>query len=339
MLLAGDVGGTKTLIGLFTPGEGRPTAVDVRSYRTLDFVSLTTLCREFLHDAAADARKIRSACFGVAGPIQGRRAQLTNVPWEVDADAICRDLDVPNATLLNDLEAMAWAVPVLRSDELTVLREGAGRSGSRGGAALIAAGTGLGIALLPRVDGQLVAQPSEGGHVDFAARTPEEQALQSALIREYGRAELEQVLSGPGLVNIHRFLYPHQCRTLSQPHEAGDFAARISQAALEAGCPQCRKTLEVFVSVYGASAGDLALVTLATSGVYLGGGIAPRILPALRWPMFEDAFCAKAPLEALMRRIPVSVILNPGAGIIGAATFSNRQLGLEQQLGPDRVEQ
>ena len=327
MLLAGDVGGTKTFIGLFTRGEGRPMPVDVRSYRTLDFVSLTTLCREFLEDSASDVRNIRSACFGVAGPIVGRRAQLTNVPWEVDADAICRDLPVADAHLLNDLEAMAWAVPVLKGDELAALREGDRRGQREGGAALIAAGTGLGIALLPRVDGRLLAQPSEGGHADFAARTPEEQDLQNALIREYGRAELEHVLSGPGLVNIHRFLYAHQCPTLSKPHEPGDFAALISQAALDAGCLQCRKTLEVFVSVYGASAGNLALVTLATSGVYLGGGIAPRILPALRWPIFEEAFCAKAPLDALMRRIPVKVILNPAAGLIGAATFLNNAIG------------
>jgi glucokinase len=337
MLLAGDVGGTKTFIGLFTHGDGRPTAIDVRSYRTLDFGSLTALCRQFLKDAATDAGKIRSACFGVAGPIVERRAQLTNVPWEVDADALCRDLPVPNTDLLNDLEAMAWAVPVLRGDELAVLREGGGdrRVENRGSAALIAAGTGLGIALLPRVDGRLLPQPSEGGHADFAARTPEELTLLNALVREYGRAELEQVLSGPGLVNIHRFVYPHRCATLSQPHESGDFAALITKAALDAGCPQCRKTLEMFVSVYGASAGNLALVTLATSGVYLGGGIAPRILPALRWPMFEEAFCAKAPLDALMRRIPVRVILNPEAGLIGAATFLNNF----RRLGPDQVEQ
>lgn len=322
MLLAGDVGGTKTFIGLFARGPERPTALDIRSYRTLDFPTLTALCRQFLGDAVTDARKIESACFGVAGPIIGRRAQLTNVPWEVDADAICRDLPVPRTHLLNDLEVMAWAVPVLRADEIAVLRKGEVPAADAGGAALMAAGTGLGIALLPRVDGRFVPLPSEGGHADFAARTPDEQVLQNALIRAYGRAQLEQVLSGPGLVNMHRFVYPHRCPTLNQPVESDEFPALISRAALEGDCPQCRKTLEMFVSVYGASAGNLALVTMATAGVYLGGGIAPRILPALRWPIFEEAFCAKAPLDALMRRIPVSVILNPAAGLIGAATFA-----------------
>jgi glucokinase len=324
MLLAGDVGGTKTLIGLFARGGERPASVDIRSYRTLDFPSLATLCRRFLDDSATDARKIQSACFGVAGPVTGRRAQLTNVPWEVDADAICRDLPIPRASLLNDLEVMAWAVPVLQRDELAVVRDGESSAAAArtGGAALIAAGTGLGVALLPRIDGRFVPQPSEGGHVDFAARTPDEQRLQNALVREYGRAQIEQVLSGPGLVNIHRFVYPHQCNALNAPLESAEFPARISGSALKGDCPHCRKTLEMFVSIYGASAGNLALVTMATAGVYLGGGIAPQILSALRWPIFEEAFCAKAPLDGLMRRIPVSVILNPAAGLIGAATFA-----------------
>jgi glucokinase len=326
MLLAGDVGGTKTFIGLFAPGGERPELVEMRNYRTLDFPNLTLLCRTFLDDSRIDARTIESACFGVAGPITGRRARLTNVPWEVDTDALCRDLPVPAAHLLNDLEAMAWAVPVLRGEELAVLRKGDGTAVPNGGAALIAAGTGLGVALLPRIGGKLLPQPSEGGHADFAARTPEEQVLHDGLVREHGRAELEQVLSGPGLVNIHRFVYAHRCVTLKQPHEPDEFAPLISKAALEADCPLCRKTLEMFVSVYGASAGNLALVTLATAGVYLGGGIAPRILVALRWPIFDEAFCAKAPLDRLMRRIPVSVILNPAAALIGAATYLNTRL-------------
>jgi glucokinase len=324
MLLAGDVGGTKTFIGMFAHDSERPSEVDIRNYRTLDFPNLTALCRQFLKDAATDAGKIQSACFGVAGPVSGRRAQLTNVPWEVDADAICRDLPIPRANLLNDLEVMAWAVPVLRRDELAVLLKGEQPPHNTGGAALIAAGTGLGVALLPRVDGRLVPQPSEGGHADFAARTEDEQRLQNSLIRESGRAQLEQVLSGPGLVNIHRLVYPHQCAALNQAMESSDFPALISRSAMEGDCALCRKTLEMFVSVYGASAGNLALITMATAGVYLGGGIAPRILPALRRPIFEEAFSAKAPLDGLMHRIPVSVILNPAAGLIGAATFAAR---------------
>ena len=324
MLLAGDVGGTKTLVGLFAGGDERPAPVDIRSYRTRDFSSLTDLLRRFLEDARTSPRTVRSACLGVAGPIIGSRAQLTNVPWAVDASEICSDLSIPHADLLNDLEAMAWSVPVLRDDELIRLRDGEGAARSSGGAALIAAGTGLGIAVLPRIDGHLIPRPSEGGHSDFAPRTEDEQKLLRELTRTRGRAELEQILSGPGLVNIQRLVYPHECAALSGDVDPRELPGRITKAGLESGCVDCRKTLELFVSVYGATAGNLALITLATAGVYLGGGIAPKILPALRWPMFNDAFCAKAPMGGLMRAIPVSVILNPQAGLVGAATFAAR---------------
>lgn len=317
MLLAGDVGGTKTLMGLFARGTGRPDGVHVRSYRTLDFPDLTTLSHAFLRDVGAVAADIEAASFGVAGPVTGTRAWLTNVPWVVDVEVIRRDLPVPRAHLLNDLEAMAWAIPVLTHDELAVLH--AGHVDSTGNAALIAAGTGLGIALLPNIHGQLVPRASEGGHADFAARTADEQTLQNALTREYGRAEIERVVSGPGLAHIHRLLYPHQCATLSPAPAPDDLPAAISRAALEAGCPSCTKALEVFVSAYGAAAGNLALTALATGGVYLGGGIAPQILPALRWPAFTEAFLAKAPMDAVIARIPVRVILNTRASLLGAA--------------------
>jgi glucokinase len=321
MLLAGDVGGTKTFMGLFARGAVRPDLVDVRSYRTVDFSDLGALSKQFLRDAGSSARQIQAAAFGVAGPVNGSRAQLTNVPWIVDADAIRQDLPIPKAHLLNDLEALAWSVSVLNADEIEVLHEG--KPEPLGNAALIAAGTGLGIALLPHVDGRLVPRASEGGHADFAARNTDEQTLQNALIREYGRAELERVVSGPGIANIHRVLFAHQCAALTPLPAAEDLPAAISRAALDAGCPSCKRTLEVFVSAYGAAAGNLALTGLATGGLYLGGGIAPRILPALRWPIFIEAFLAKRPLDALMARMPVKVIVNPSAGLIGAATYAN----------------
>jgi glucokinase len=257
----------------------------------------------------------------VAGPVSGTRAQLTNIPWTIDVEAMGRELSVPRLHLLNDLEALAWSVPVLGGAEIAVLREGV--PDPSGNAALIAAGTGLGIALLPYVGGRLVPRASEGGHADFAARTIEEQKLSTALTREYGRAEIERVVSGPGLANIHRFLNPHQCEALTPLRHVDDLPAAISQAALEAGCPLCIRTLELFVSAYGAAAGNLALTALATGGLYLGGGIAPRILAALRWPFFLDAFLSKAPMDALISRIPVRVIVNPRAGLLGAATYAN----------------
>jgi glucokinase len=326
MLLAGDVGGTKTLLGLFAPSH-RPKKIDTRSFRTLDFPDLASMALEFLREVGVDSAELSGLCFGVAGPVERGRAtaRLTNVPWIVDAESLRRKLPVPRADVINDLEALAWSVPVLEASEVEPLW--AGQPDTDGGLALIAAGTGLGIALLPRVDGRLVPLASEGGHVDFAPRTEPEQTVHAGLIREFGRAELEQVVSGPGLVNIHRFVDPHQCRDLRGAAPGDDLAALISRAALESGCERCRAILNIFVSAYGAAAGNLALTALATGGVFIGGGIAPRILEALRWPTFMTSFQAKAPLEHVIVRVPVRVILNPGAGLLGAACFAARAAG------------
>jgi glucokinase len=176
------------------------------------------------------------------------------------------------------------------------------------------------------VSGCFIPISSEGGHADFAARTPREVALQQVLTREYGRAEWEQVVSGPGLVNIHRFLHAHGCVAVPADLDPAKAPPLISEAALTRRCPECVETLAMFVSAYGAAAGNLALTSLPTAGLYLGGGIAPKILPALKTPAFLDAFCAKAPMEHLLRRIPVRVILNSLAGLIGAAAFLNARL-------------
>ena len=321
MLLAGDVGGTKTFLGLFARAAARPNAIEIRSYRTLDFADLGAMLLQFLHETSTRPADIEAASIGVAGPITGRRARLTNVPWVVDLDTLRGEVSISRAYLLNDLEALAWSVPVLASDEIEVLHEGA--TDPQGNVALIAAGTGLGIALLPRVDGHLVPRASEGGHADFAPRNNDEQTLFEALAREFGRVDVERIVSGPGLAHIHRILHPHQCASLTPLPPTDDQPAAITRGALEDGCPSCTRTLELFVSAYGASAGNLALTVLATGGLYLGGGIAPRILPALRWPAFMQSFLAKSPMDALISRMPVKVILNPGAGLLGAATYAN----------------
>jgi glucokinase len=321
MLLAGDVGGTKTFLGLFARAAARPDAIEIRSYRTLDFSDLGALCLQFLRDTSTPPSHVEAASIGVAGPIEGTRARLTNVPWVVDLDTLRRQVPIPRAHLLNDLEALAWSVPVLSANEIEVLHDG--QPDPRGSAALIAAGTGLGIALLPNVDGRLAPCASEGGHVDFAPRNADEQSLAAALIDEFGRVDVERVVSGPGLTNIHRILHPHRCATLASALSPDDLPAAITRAALETDCASCRRTLEVFVSAYGASAGNLALTVLSTGGLYLGGGIAPRILSALRWPIFMQSFLEKSPMTALVSRIPVRVILNPEAGLLGAATYAN----------------
>jgi glucokinase len=317
MLLAGDVGGTKTLLGVFEASSRRPKLIETRTYRTLDFADLDSMLHAFLGEIGVEPATLLGACFGVAGPVEHGRARLTNVPWIVDGAVIGRQIPVRRAHVINDMEALAWSVPLLDSSELATLWSG--QADPTGATALIAAGTGLGIALLPKIDGRFVPLPSEGGHVDFAPRTEDERALHAALVREFGRAELEHVVSGPGLVNIHRFIDPHQCRDLESGSSPDELPALISRAALEGGCDRCRHTLEVFVSAYGAAAGNLALTALATGGVFIGGGIAPRILDALRWPAFLASFQAKAPLEGLIACVPVKVIVNASAGLLGAA--------------------
>lgn len=321
MLLAGDIGATKTLIGLFTPAEERPRLVDVRTVTTLDYDSLEAIIARFLDDHPA-AGFISAATFGVAGPIVEQVARLTNVPWEVDAAAV-RDLfGFPSLTLLNDLQAMAYSVPVLEPAELEVLQKGS--PAPTGNAALVAAGTGLGEALLHYVDGRFIPSPTEGGHADYAPRTPREIGLLQALVRQYGRGEYEQVLSGPGLMNIHRYVHGESPCAAGDPREdPASGPGRISAAALEGRCPLCVETLDLFVTAYGAEAGNLALHSMASAGVFVGGGIAPKILPAMRSGAFMDAFRAKGLMTDFLTDVPVAVILNDRAGLLGAAVHAN----------------
>ena len=325
MVLAGDVGGTKALLGLFLDGPGRPKPVDVRAFATADYDSLKQVIEAFLGGQPSPVPPLRAASFGVAGPIVNQVARLTNVPWLVDAAAISARFAVANVTLLNDLQAMAYSLAVLRPDELAVVQ--AGSRVPTGNAALIAAGTGLGQALLHNVGGQFIPSPTEGGHADFAPRTAEETALLEHLVSRYGRGDYERVLSGPGLVNIYRFTHPQGCEACGVEAGADPAPAIVSRSALERRCPNCVRSLGIFVSVYGAEAGNLALRSVATAGVFLGGGIAPKILPALLDGRFIEAFCAKDPMTEFMARVPVSVILNDQVGLLGAAVHAGLRVG------------
>lgn len=326
MLLAGDIGGTKTLLGLFDRQGERPQPLVVREYATLDFDTLEELTNVFLEDTQA-FDDLTAVCLGVAGPVTGLTARLTNVPWLADVSNLAERLGDRPIQLLNDLEAMAHAVPVLEPHEIAVLQEGV--SVPTGNAALIAAGTGLGEALLHNLDGRFVPSASEGGHADFAARTPRELALVEHLTAIHGRVDHDRVISGPGLINLFRFTHgigepdPGRpgavCPEIGPDLDAGELPAAISTCALELRCEQCVEALEMFVEAYGAEAGNLALRSVATAGIYVGGGIAPKILPALETGLFLDAFRGKAPLVDLLRTIPVSVILNTSAGLLGAA--------------------
>jgi glucokinase len=320
MLLAGDLGATKTLLGLYSPAPHRPALVATAVYTTLDYNSLDSMIDEFLRSRPPLDRAL-DAAFGVAGPIRDDVARLTNVPWAVDAAEIARRFSFRSAALLNDLQAMAYAVPVLNDEEIAVLQPGRPIAG--GNIALIAAGTGLGEALLHNVGGRFIPSPSEGGHADFAPRSDVEIGLLRDLTRRYGRADVEHVLSGPGLVNIHRFLHPGGCCVCDPSVDPAHAPSAITQSALERACEQCVQTLDLFVSAYGAEAGNHALRSMATGGVYLGGGIAPKVLPALRAGRFLESFRAKEPLVALLAAMPVLVILNEQAGLLGAAVRAN----------------
>ena len=318
MILAGDIGGTNTRLGLFEPVRPRPRRLTRRVFPTLDFPDLPAMVGAFLEAESIDRRTIDRACFGVAGPIVDDAAELTNVPWRVEARAVAATFGLARVRLLNDLEAMAHAVPVLEDAELHTLQPG--EPVRHGNISLLAAGTGLGIALLHHVDGRFIPSPSEGGHADFAPRTEREIALLRDLTARFGRAEVEQVVSGRGIVNIHRVAHRAACAARVDL-EHTDAPAQITTAALERRCHGCVETLDIFVDAYGATAGNLALGAMATAGTYVGGGIAPKILPAMSTGAFLKAFNAKAPFESLLEKMPVKIILNAEAGLIGAAVF------------------
>ena len=323
MLLAGDVGGTTTRLGLFERGLPRPRPILTHVYSTHTFSGFTELLDAFARDVhqpfALDA-----AVLGVAGPVVDNSARLTNIPWSIDAAAITARFGATRVCLLNDLEAMGHSVEVLDQDEITWLHEGAYEA--HGNAAVIAAGTGLGEALLHRVDRKLVPMASEGGHADFAARSDRDIELVRMLRERYGRASVEHVVSGRGLLNLHRFTHRGgECDVVAGVADE-EAPARISAAGLTGRCQGCVEALRMLVTAYGAEAGNLALRAVARAGVYVGGGIAPKILPALRDGTFMAAFLDKGEMADLVARVPVKVILNADAGLLGAAVHAQSLL-------------
>jgi len=324
MILAGDVGGTKTLLGVFERAQPRPTQVRLFRYSTTAYSQFADLLADFVRDLGTPPT-IEAVALGVAGPVVGGVARLTNFTWAVDAAEVAAWSGGAPVALLNDLEAMAHSLDVLTPDEMIVLQPGVPQP--HGHAALIAAGTGLGQAYLHRVDGRLVPAPSEGGHADFAARSEREWQLVQMLRDTYGRAEVEYVLSGPGLLNLHRFTHGGQsCSSIANVALA-DQPAAVTAGALAGRCDRCLEALTIFVSAYGAETGNLALRALSTAGVYVGGGIVRHILPAIQaGDAFLQAFLAKAPMEALLTRIPVRLILNAETGLLGAAVHGQSLL-------------
>jgi glucokinase len=322
MILAGDIGGTKTLIGLFDVETRRPRSVDVREFGTTDFPNLPAIIDAFASQQPGGRLDVTAAAFGVAGPVINQSAEMTNVEWQVNAAELAARLGISRVRLLNDLEAMAHGVRVLEPQELLTLQHGQPRID--GNIALIAAGTGLGEAILHYVEGRYHPVASEGGHTDFAARTDRDLELVRFLRQRYGRAEVEHVVSGPGIVTLWEFTHQAgRCEALGNPSGTGPDAAAVTKAALSKQCPKCVEVLDMFVAAYGAAAGNLALTAVTTAGVFIGGGIAPRILPALQSGTFIEAFNDKSPMRPLLGAMPVQVILNRHSGLLGAAVYAD----------------
>lgn len=324
MILAGDVGGTKTNVALFDVADGVPRLVRAAKFRSAEHPGLAALVSVFL----ADDRdlKIDAACFGVPGPVLENRASTPNLAWEIDGAVVSREAGV-RVLLINDLVATAEGISLLREDEVVVLQPGAPEiPGHEGNRALVAAGTGLGMALLPRVGDRWIPVPSEGGHADFAPRNEEEIGLLRYLRERFGRVSIERVLSGPGLFNIYSYLRDvHHAPESPEVREAlgkgEDPAKVIGQAGLatQGPCGLCARALGIFAAVYGAVAGNLALTGTATGGVWLGGGIAPKILPRLTDGLFMQTFEAKGRFTPFLERVPVRVVLNDRIAVLGAA--------------------
>ena len=321
MLLAGDIGGTKTNLAVFSPEAGPHAPLAEMTFPSGDYASLEALVAEFLSQVDF---AISRASFGVAGPVLAGRAKITNLPWEMSEEYLGEALGFP-VRLLNDLVAVAYAVPFLKPTDLCTLN--AGEPAPDGAIAVIAPGTGLGEAYLTWDGVHYRAYASEGGHADFAPNNSLEVELLCYLRDRFGHVSWERLCSGQGIANIYDFLrdndYEEPAWLAERLAAVDDPTPVIVNVALgEESCAICGVALDIFISILGAEAGNLALKVLATGGVYLGGGIPPRILPALRQSRFIEAFCYKGRLSDLAKRMPVHVVLNPKAALLGAACHS-----------------
>ncbi len=322
MILTGDVGGTKVNLALFEIKKGIPSLSAENNYTSRDYSSLTHLLERFLKETQP---KLTHACFGAAGPVHEGRCRVTHLPWKIDVDELKSLLGIDSVSLINDLAALACAVPHLTPEELEMIQEG--QRDSKGNIAVLAAGTGLGQAFLisERKEGYRVVE-TEGGQCDFPARNALEISLREYLSQLSSRVCIEDVLSGPGLIRIFEFMKERDHATepkwLAEEFEQEDPASVISRNGLSKKFVSCENALELFASIYGAVAGNLALQVMARGGVYIGGGIAPEILPLLKSDLFLEAFRDKGKFRDFMEQVPVKVITNKRAPLLGAAHFA-----------------
>ena len=332
MILAGDVGGTKVHLALYDFTDGELKHARDQQFPAKEYAGLEEIVKEFIV-----TEKVTAACFGVPGPVREGRLRLTNLPWTLDSRELSAHLKIDYVFLINDLQANGYGIAELSADQVYTLSEGDARQ--IGNRALISAGTGLGEAFLVWDGRDYVPYPSEGGHSDYAPRNDDEIDLLRFLMQKYnGRISSERVVSGQGITNCYEFL--RDVRGMEEPSwlaerlAAEDPNAVITELALKAKSEICEKALNMFVSAYGAEAGNLALKVLSVGGLYVGGGITPRILEKLKDGAFMKAFTDKGRLSQLLVHMPVRVILESRTALIGAAAYAEARAAELSGISP-----
>ncbi len=318
MILAGDIGGTNARLAYFQPQNGHLRLISERVFPSREHSELGEIVTQFLHDSGAHPE---AACFGIAGPVRNGRVETSNLPWVIEQSLLAKQIELPATLLINDLEASAWGIGALSAADLVPLNQVSGPV--IGNQAVIAPGTGLGEAGLFWDGSRHHVFACEGGHTDFAPQGDLQIELLRFLKARFGHVSYERILAGPGLVNVYEFLRDAGCgkesSVLAAEMQTHDPAAAISRAALDGTDSLAEKALDLFVAVYGAEASNLALKTMATGGMFLAGGISPKILAKLKGPRFMEAFVNKGRLSPLVESIPVQVVTNEKAGLLGAA--------------------
>jgi len=322
MILAGEIGATRTRLAAFDKEGSRLKVVVEKTYQSQEHGSLSEIIAAFIQ---AEGIAVHSACLGVAGPVRRGRSKISNLPWVIDSRDLAKQLKLDSVGMINDLEAYAYGIDGLDSKDFVTLN--AGSEDAEGNRAVISARTGLGVAGLYWDGYRHHPFACEGGHSDFAPRNALEMELLAYLQKKYGRISYERLLSGPGIKNIYDFL--RDARKADEPQwlkdqiaAAPDPPAVISQLAQEGKAAICDQTLSIFVSIYGAETGNCALNFLSTGGIFIGGSVAAKIVPKMKDPIFMESFLDKGRMESLLKEIPVTIVLNDDSGIIGAARYT-----------------
>lgn len=323
--LAGDIGGTKTLLQLFKAGEERAPLLR-KSYPSASYAGFSEILDEFLYEAGI--RDVTSACFALAGPVAGRQVKLTNLPWKIDADSLAARFNIARVALINDFEAVGLGVAALGVSDLSMLQQGEAQAHAV--RVVVGAGTGLGVAWLTWRDGCYAVHPSEGGHIDFAPTDELQFGLLHYLQQRFGHVSYERIVSGPGLVAIYEFLRDSgravPSAELVAALKEGDQAAAIARFASDTDEPIARQALEVFVQIYGAFVGNIALAALPRGGIYVAGGIAAKIAAQLQGGGFMRAYLDKGRFSGLLSTLPVAIVTNPQVGLLGSCLVAQSTL-------------